>query len=418
MRAIVVGAGVAGLTAARDMHRAGLEVLVIEARDRIGGRTWTADVGGVPVDLGGSWIHGPFGNPLSAEVEAAGWDWKNDGSWGMGLSVFIEGQGWAPAHVASSLVATQADFDGDEATAALGDDASYSAAAEWYVEDRRLSGDARRVARFGIEWLEAGLNIGGLPEVASVSGCACYHLHPGGNAVISGGYIRLVDSLADGLEIQTGSPVLSVEHGAEVIVSTERGSHRADRVVVAVPLTIIQRGAILFDPPLPRYQLAASRLAMASLEKVVFRFDDHFWPDHGRRMTFVSDDRRFPTWIDMSHHTGAPTLVAFYNPKATPGLTDRPLDERARMALGVLKTMLPGCPDPVAVRCTDWLNDQLALGSYSYVPIGATPNDMRTLGTPASNALFFAGEHTVPESFGTVHGAYVSGRRAAAAVLA
>ena len=86
---------------------------------------------------------------------------------------------------------------------------------------------------------------------------------------------------------------------------------------------------------------------MANLEKAVFRFDERFWPVAARRMTFVSDDHRFPSWIDTSHHAGAPTLVAFYNPLATPGMSERTLDERAAIALDVLRTMLPDAPDPV-----------------------------------------------------------------------
>ena len=120
MRVVVVGAGVSGLTAARDLTQAGADVTVLEARDRIGGRTWTADVAGAAIDLGGSWIHGPFGNPLADEARAAGLTWANDGLWGMGLTVFIEGRGWAPAHVAATLAASQADFDPAEAAAALG----------------------------------------------------------------------------------------------------------------------------------------------------------------------------------------------------------------------------------------------------------------------------------------------------------
>jgi monoamine oxidase len=97
-------------------------------------------------------------------------------------------------------------------------------------------------------------------------------------------------------------------------------------------------------------------------------------------------------------------------------MVERALDERAEIALDVLRTMIPDAPDPIAVHLTDWTNDPLALGSYSYVPVGGGPDDMRQLAAPASDRLFFAGEHTVPEAFGTVHGAYMSGRRAAASV--
>ncbi len=424
MRVVVVGAGVSGLTAARDLAQAGADVTVLEARDRIGGRTWTADVEGAAIDLGGSWIHGPIGNPLADEVRAAGLPWANDGLWGMGLTVFIEGgadgDGWAPAHVAATLVASQADFDPAEAAAALGPAATYRDAAEWYVHDRRLADVQADVVRFGIEWLEATLNIAGLPDRVSVRGTAGYVDHGGGNVMISGGYTRLVEHLATGLDIRTGEVVTAIDHGdaggaggggASVLTAT--GRYECDRVVVTLPLTVLQQRRVAFTPAIPDHEAAADRLAMANLEKAVFRFDERFWPASARRMTFVSDDHRFPSWIDTTYHAGAPTLIAFYNPLATPGLADRSLDERAAMALSVLRLMIPDAPDPIAVHMTDWTNDPLALGSYSYIPVGGSPADMEQLARPASDRLFFAGEHTDAHHFGTVHAAFLSGRRAA-----
>jgi monoamine oxidase len=415
----VVGAGVSGLTAARDLTRSGADVVVVEARDRIGGRTWTADVGGSAIDLGGSWIHGPFRNPLADEVRAAGLTWANDGMWGMGLTVYVDGEGWAPADVVSTLVAAQADFDSSEAASILGGEPTYADAAAWYVADRRLTGRQAEVARFGIEWLDGALNTGGLPDVVSAAGCGVYADHGGGNVMITGGYVRLVEHLATGLDIRLGEPAVSIDHRADgATVTTSAAVYECDRVVVSVPLTVVQRELIAFDPPVTEHVAAARRLAMANLEKAVFRFHERFWPASARRMTFVSDDHRFPTWIDTTHHAGAPTLIAFYNPFATAGMLECSLDVRAAIALDVLRTMMPDAPDPLAVHMTNWTDDPLSRGSYSYVPVGGSPADMVQLGRPASDSVFFAGEHTVPEAFGTVHGAFESGRRAAAAITA
>jgi polyamine oxidase len=175
-----------------------------------------------------------------------------------------------------------------------------------------------------------------------------------------------------------------------------------------VPLGVLQAGSITFSPPLAEVDKRVQRLAMGNLEKVVLRFGHRFWPTNVRRMAFVSEHRRFTDWVDASEHSGTPTLVAFHNPT----LVDYgDVDNRVDAAMAVLRTMFDDVPEPVAAHATDWTNDSFALGSYSYIPIGGRPDDMRALGGRQSPHVVFAGEHTVAEYFGTVHGAYVSGRR-------
>ena len=418
-RVIVVGAGVAGLTAARELVAAGREVVVLEARDRIGGRTWTHDVAGASVDLGGSWIHGPSGNPLAEYVASHGMTWRNDGMWGTGLALF-DHRGEPCRHdELSTLVAALSDFDPAEVAAHLPADATFADAADWYGRDRDLEPDHAAVARYAIEWLEGALNVGGLPTDISVAGIATYVLHGGGNVVIDGGYRTLVDHLAAGLDVRLATPVTAVDHdpsGCTVLAGGD--TLTADQVVVTVPLTILQRRDIRFTPAIPEHEAAADRLAMAHLEKVVLRFAEPIWPSHQRRVTFLTGDHRFTSWVDMSRHTGGTTIVGFHNPFATPGLADVPPAERGELAIEVLRRAWPNLPDPIEVHVTDWTGDPYALGSYSYVPVGGSPADMELLATSPTAALHLAGEHTVPEYFGTVHGAFVSGRRAAAAVLA
>lgn len=415
---VVIGAGVSGLTAAHDLAAAGCDVVVLEARDRIGGRTWTHEIGGAPVDLGGSWIHGPAGNPLAEFVAAAGMRWRNDGMWGTGLALY-DGHGRPSRHdELATLVAALSDFDPAEAAAHLAPEATFTDAAEWYVRDRDLEPEHAAVARYAIEWLEGALNVGGLPTDVSVAGVASYVLHGGGNVVVEGGYRTVVEHLAAGIDVRLSTPVTAVDHGADgCVVHTATGELAADHVVVTVPLTVLQRRDIRFTPAIPDHEAAADRLAMAHLEKVVLRFEQPVWPRHQRRATFLTGDHRFTSWVDMSRHAGAPTLVGFHNPFATPGMVEVPAERRGELALEVLRRTWPDLPDPVAVHVTDWTSDPLALGSYSFVPVGGSPDDMRRLATSPSARLHVAGEHSVPEYFGTVHGAFVSGRRAATAVL-
>ena len=416
MRVIVIGAGVSGLTCASVLRDAGVDVTVVEARDRIGGRVWTGRIADHDVDLGGAWIHGPIGNPLAEFCREAGLDWVSDGAWGSRMQVHASDGTLLSPTATTSLVAAWNDFDPSEAIDALGGDPAFADAVEWYIADRGLTGEPAEAVRFSLSWLEGGLNIGADPAAISARGAAAYRLHGGGNVVLVGGYRSLVDHLAVDLDVTLEEPVLAVEHGANgVIVSTARRSLSADHVVVTVPVAVLAGGTILFQPTLPRPIVdAARRLRLSTVEKIVLRFQERWWPDDIRRLVHVSDERLFPAWMDLSAHVGAPTLVGFFNP----ALSTLPGDQGARLdiARDVLATMLGRGPKPTAAMITDWRNDPYAGGAYSYIPTGAGRSDMEVF-DKLDGPVVFAGEHTVAEYYGTVHAAFVSGRRAAERLL-
>jgi monoamine oxidase len=154
---------------------------------------------------------------------------------------------------------------------------------------------------------------------------------------------------------------------------------------------------------------------MSTVEKVVLRFDERVFPDGLRRVTHVSPTRRYPAIVDLTDHAGAPTIVAFHNPRAAVDGHDRALDHK-KGVMDTLVSMFGPVSDPIAAHVTSWADDPHSFGSYSYIPVGGSAGDMRTLADAGSDRLYFAGEHTVPEHFGTVHAAYTSGLRAAAEV--
>ncbi len=418
MRVIVVGAGVAGLTAADAARCAGADVTVLEARDRIGGRTWTAPLGAGSVDLGAAWVHGPVGNPLAEALAGAGISTRNDGSFGSGMAVWADG--WAAAPEATAVaIALEAGWDPADVPAGVATNDSFVDGVEWFIADREFDAGTRELVRFALTWVAGGGFISGAPDRISLAGAAAYEEGGGGNLVPTGGYRTLVDRLASGLDIRLGTPATVIEHGGPtVVVRSADDVFEADRVVVAVPLGVLQAGDLAFDPPVAGSHAAAvGRLAMGTLEKVVFRFRDRFWPESFRWITHVADDRAFPQWVDLSSHTGSPTLAALYNATYTPPLAGAPTDLRAGLALDVLRKMFGSVPDPEQTLVTDWTADPWSRGSYSYVPVGATPDDMGLLAEPVSERLVLAGEATVPECYGTVHAAFGSGLRAAAQAL-
>jgi polyamine oxidase len=415
MRVIVVGAGIAGLTAADAAYCTGAEVLVVEARDRVGGRICTVPLGPGRVDLGGAWVHSPMRNPVAEALVAGGIATRNDGAYGAPMAVWADG--WVDAPGATTVTAAlQADWDAAEARAAIPESDRFVDGVEWFLADRGLEGDLAELARFAPLWMAGALVIAGPPDRISLAGAAAYAEGSGGNLVPAGGYGALVDLLADGLEVRLGTTVTRIDHGgADVSVVTDRGTFDGDRVIVTVPLGVLRAGAVAFEPPLDgAHASAVDRLEMGTEEKVVFRFSERFWPESVWEITHVAEDRSFPAWFDFSRHVGAPSLVALYNPYSTPGLAQMPSKDRVEAALDVLRKMFGPVPDPDDALATHWTGDPYSLGSYSYVPIGASVDDMHCLGQPVSERLMLAGEVTVPDCYGTVQAAFVSGLRAAA----
>ena len=142
MRVIVVGAGVAGLTVADAATCAGAEVVVLEARDRIGGRIWTVPFGPGRDRSRGAWVHGPVGNPVAEALTAAGIGARNDGPFYSRMAVWANG--WVDAPDATALTAAAvADWDPAEALADLSGSDRFVDGVEWFLADRELDGSRR-----------------------------------------------------------------------------------------------------------------------------------------------------------------------------------------------------------------------------------------------------------------------------------
>jgi monoamine oxidase len=410
---IVVGAGIAGLAAAQELRKLGRDVIVVEARDRLGGRTSTLDIAGATVDLGGAWLHGPDGNPLTDYLADENIEWRPDGTWGHNLGVALDGC-WVPQSEARSVGLAFHDFDPAEAAEALGPGEDvYRQGVEWYVKSRGLSGRSATMTSAALNWVMGSGVTGDHPEQISLRGAAVYQLHGGGNGVVVGGYRTLVDRLAIGLDVRASTPVSSIRHGRTgVAVQTADGEWLADHAIVTVPLGVLKAGRIAFDPPLPeRQRRAIGGLGMKRLEKVVLRFEERFWPDEHQNFLHLSGDRFFSEFVDMTASAGAPVMVVFCNPAVATRQIG--IEERAGAAVEILRSLLGDVPEPIAATTTDWSGDPYSAGAYSFIPLNASGADMDVLAEPFGQSLVLAGEHTVARYYGTVHAAFLSGRRAA-----
>jgi monoamine oxidase len=419
---LIIGAGMAGLAAARTLHDAGVTVRVLEARDRIGGRVWTSRRWpDAPVDMGASWIHGVRGNPLTPladanDVRRLPTDYEN--------AVLYDATGVAVSDARWNQIEAQATFalDAAEAFAEARDtDLSLQAALISAGQMEHLSPESRRYLSFYLNTVvehEFG---------ADVSALSAWYgddadLYRGGDVIFPDGYDLLATALAHDLDIRRGQNVRSIQYGQDgVIVTTDQGEFRGDCAVVTLPLGVLQQDVVNFAPALPSAKQAAIRaLGSGLLNKAWLRFPHAFWPREPEMLNYAAEQPgRWAEWLSLYHYTGKPILLGFNAgsyARTIEAWTDAAI---VADAMDVLRTIYgPGIPDPSDWQITRWASDPLASGAYSFYAVGTDRSTRRTLGAPVADRLFFAGEATSTDHPSTVHGAYASGLRAAKEILA
>ncbi|MFE3798753.1 FAD-dependent oxidoreductase [Nocardia tengchongensis] len=417
-RVIVVGAGIAGLAAARTLADRGQDVVVLEARDRIGGRIWTSrQWSDVPVDLGASWIHGVDGNPIADLARKAGARMVST-SYSSGTEYRTDGKEVDKAtaaaiehwrtQISEALTDTQ---DDDEAG-----DASLRAVAERAVNWPALSAPDKALVSSVLNDYEHEYS-GSVDDLSSRYFDDDDKIK-GKDVMFPAGYGAITDYLAKGLTVHTGAVVTRIDWNENgVTVTTDAGTFDGDHVVVTLPLGVLQSGAIAFGPGLPADKTTAiGKLGMGVLDKCYLRFPTKFWPDTDWLTYVPSQDKagQWGQWINYAGAAGQPILLGFN--AADFGRTSETWSDTdlVASAMATLRTIYgPGIPAPIDHQITRWSSDPYAHGSYSFNTVGSTPDMRDHLAADIDDRVHFAGEATSRKSFGTVHGAYDSGLRAA-----
>lgn len=426
---VVVGAGVAGLAAARALRQAGRQVTVLEGRERIGGRVVTSRAwSDLPCDLGASWIQGARRNPVADLAET--WGLPTKATDPDEATVLRPGGGRVTAEEASAIDGwVKRLFEAvAEEIARLGDDAVAlglgplvarllgEAVAEGEITAAQRADVEQALAAAIENEYAADLDELSLPYYDAAEGTGGAHL------LLPRGYDEVPRRLAEGLDVRLGHIVTAVEHGdTGVKVVTSRGAFEAQRVVVTLPLGVLRRGGVAFRPALPASKLAAiRRLGMGVLDKLFLRFPRAFWGDLSHDLIgFVGQPRgAWAETVDLQHVYGKPVLMCFLagtRAREAEALTD---EQVVASAMGWLRQAFGAdIPAPTAWQRTRWAADPFAYGSYSFLAKGSTLADIEALAAPVGARLFFAGEATTAQDPATVHGAYRSGLRAAEEVL-
>jgi monoamine oxidase len=190
---------------------------------------------------------------------------------------------------------------------------------------------------------------------------------------------------------------------------------------VTLPQGVLKAGYVTFSPALPEEKLRAiERMRMGILNKVYLRFPRIFWPEEPDMLGYVSERKgEWTEWLNIAHYTGQPVLLAFNAADYGRAIEDLTDDEIVAAAMATLRTMFgDDIPEPEAALITRWGADPYAHGSYSFMALGANPDHYDDLAAPVGGRVFFAGEATSADFAATVHGAYLSGLRAAEEILA
>jgi monoamine oxidase len=395
---VVVGAGAAGLAASERLASTGLSYVVLEARDRAGGRAWTVDAApGMPVDLGCGWLHSAETNPWAAIAERQGRTLdKSPPPWSR------PGAHIGPnRHRMPEFTAALSRFrERVEAFSPDGPDAALDTLLE--------SGDPANPLIDAVSTYYSGA------ELAKVSAIDLRTYEDSGvNWRVREGLGAVIAELAIGAPVRYGCAVRAIDRsGARLAIETGMGVVQCRAAIVTLSSALLAKAPDLFRPALPAKIEAAEKLPLGLANKLFLHLEDPtaFEPD--TRAFGKIDDRATAAY--QFRGQGRPLVECFFGGELADELDKGGLDAAASFAAGELsglfgagirKTIRP-------LRFHGWRKDPWAAGAYSYARPGFAT--CRTeLAAPVEDRIFFAGEACSTSSYSTAHGAYETGVQAA-----
>ncbi|KOM52149.1 hypothetical protein LR48_Vigan09g080800 [Vigna angularis] len=424
---IIVGGGMAGIAAARALHDASFQVVLLESRERIGGRIHTDYSFGFPVDLGASWLHGVSKeNPLASVIARLGLPlYRTSGDNSVlydhdleSYALFDTDGNQVPQELVTKVggifetILEETNKIRDE----FNEDMSVFRGLSIVLDRKpelRLEGLAHKVLQWYLcrmeGWFAADSDTISLKEWDQEV------LLPGGHGLMVRGYLPVINTLAKGLDIRLGHRVTKVirrYNGVKVTVENGK-TFFADAAIIAVPLGVLKAKRIVFEPKLPDWKEAAiADLGIGVENKIILHFENVFWPNVEFLGVVADTSYGCSYFLNLHKAAGHPVLVYMPSGRLAKDIEKMSDEAAANFAFMQLQRILPDASSPNQYLVSRWGSDINSLGSYSYDAVGKSHELFERLRVPVDN-LFFAGEATSMSYPGSVHGAFSTGMMAA-----
>ena len=423
-KVLIIGAGVAGMSAAQHLKKEGFEAIILEGQDRVGGRVAPVLFGEHYIDTGATWIHYFKGNPLTAFAEMTGdevvedayepfevWDAVSKQWLGKEKYLALE----LSEEVRNAATAYFLENDTDISVADFFDN---------YVSDKDWSSALQGTVKFLYTALYETDYGATIHEIVPTDERSLSKFGNEGevDGLIIGSFKNWIDDLQKGLDIRFNQTVQSINYQDDKVkVTTQHEVFECDKVIVTVSLGVLKHGSIQFVPQLPiAKQYAIEHFQYGILEKIVCTFDQRFWGE-SRLFYYMNQANKslaFPMIMDFTETAGQPTLGIYHAADFSQSIEDLSDEVIMEQVTAMLKELFAAAyRAPLQTYVSRWSTNPFFRGAYSCSSDSNNKYYVESLAEPIGRKVFFAGEATSLEGQAYVHGAYFSGFREAKRVI-